>query len=242
MEFSKPQHDEIITNQHILLDQIKKSHRIFVIRFYFLLIVTLIIYSFIIGFYFIIERESFLSMIFFQMLPLIIIIRSLILNYGFIRWSRKYLYEIELSEHKSPTLIGITNYINKLYKAAFLDTVFDQNQRHLTPEQFLKQIQFKTRLKIIITLTLLAILCLSIISYSLLSDSSSFLNTIFSSSILVTIIVLVIFMIIFQIHWTKSVLIWARGFQEIEAWGKELEQNFLRAVDSADLNSGGEFN
>ncbi len=221
--------DALITGQQLLLGQIKKSHRLFVIRFWVLIIFSIFAFCGI-GYLFFVEDDNPLPTFFIlELVPIIIMIRSFKENWIFLKWSGPYLRAIEASGKTSPILTGLTAYVNRLYQAAFLDTYFGRPKPDLTPTQFLEEIKRRDKIKFI--LIGVVILLIGIIAFLLTISGSIDLSQLFTlgSPLLgiVAIAVVMVVMLVFQTMWMRSLKRWAQVFIELDEWGRQLERVFL---------------
>jgi hypothetical protein len=169
-----------------------------------------------------------------EVLPIIIIIRSFKENWTFLRWSGPYLKKIEESGKTSAFMTGLTVYVNRLYRAAFLDLFFRRENPDLTPPQFLEEIQKRYRLKFIVVGVVIASIFFFVILFILQSGpieiDRTFASPLFSIiAILLAIIAILIVMFIFQAIWMRSLKQWVSIFQELDEWGKKLERAFLKS-------------
>lgn len=226
---TQPPPEELISSQRLLLGQIKRSHRLFVIRFWVLFVISVLAFGLIARLFYLEDESSIPTFFMLEALPIIIIIRSFKENWVFLKWSGPYLKEIEESGRSSAFLTGLTTYINRLYRAAFLDTSLGREQPNLTPGQFLKEISTRYKLKVVVVgVTMTFVFCVAILLF-LQSGSIDIDRAITLGSPLLAIVAIIVVMLIFQAVWMRSLKQWARIFQELDEWGKQLEQAFLRS-------------
>ncbi len=221
--------DELIATQQVLLEQIKRSHRLFVQRFWVMLVISILALSLVALLFFFEDEDSFPSIfITIEIVPFIILVRSFKENWVFLKWSGPYLREIEESGKTSAILTGLTAYVNRLYHAAFLDTPLGREQPDLTPGQFLERITTRQKLKFIVLGLVLGLVLAGIIAFVNFSGPMNIERLIMLGAPILGIFAIAVVMVIFQAIWMRSLKRWAQLFQELDEWGRQLERAFLK--------------
>ncbi|OLS16152.1 MAG: hypothetical protein RBG13Loki_0199 [Promethearchaeota archaeon CR_4] len=221
--------DELIYSQRLLLGQIKRSHRLFVIRFWVVLITSILAFGLIALLFYLEDESSIPTFFMLEALPIIILIRSFKENWVFLKWSGPYLRDIEESGKTSTFLTGLTAYINRLYQAAFLDSSIGRKKPNFTPGQFLEEISKRYKLKLILIGVLSMLVLCGAFFFFKYSDSIDIDRIFMLGSPLLMIVAVAVVMVIFQAIWMRSLKQWARIFQDLDEWGKELERGFLKS-------------
>ncbi len=226
---TQPLPDELIVSQQDLLGQIKRSHRLFVIRFWVMLGISILAFG-LIALLFFFEDETDFPFVFvtLEAVPFIIMVRSFKENWVFLKWSGPYLREIEESAKTSAILTGLTAYVNRLYHAAFLDTPLGREQPDFTPGEFLERITKRNKLKFIVLGLVLGLVVAGITAFVYFSGPIDIGRLIMLGAPVLGIFAIAVVMVIFQAVWMRSLQRWARLFQELDEWGRQLERAFFK--------------
>ena len=210
--------DDLIQNQRVLFAQVKISHKLFLFRSIMLFVISLPLLIF---FFFYLSEDpdsDSSSIVIFVILPLIFIIKEMKENISFFVWSKQYLKKIEESIESSVVFNGLTTYMNRLYKAAFLDTEIGNSNVDISPSEFMNKVKGKMKFKLIL---FLIVLCLVIVTFTaFFKEISIGVN---ESFVFCIIIFLAIILVLFQFQWYRSLGKWAPVFEELDKWGEQLE-------------------
>lgn len=211
--------DAILSAQSQLLAQIKKSHQFFIARFYCFMFVFVSFITILIALI-ISDPEVSLSSYVILIIPVGFLGRILKDNLGFLKWSKEYFLQVELSQKQDQPITRLTEYVNKLYHTAFPD-LMNKPETDWSIQEFYSHFSRRMRIKGILVsfLSIMLLGTLGISLYLKLIEIELLWELLTPIS---TIMLLIVLMITYTNMWSKSVKSWIQGFQAIEQWGQDI--------------------
>jgi len=235
MDITHSEPDALIISQQRLFEQIKQSHHLFIAQLYaaLLYIPLLAILFLFFGPPALEKFPSNFTTIAFLVVIAILSLKQIKDTYSFYRESNRYFTRIAHAPEPSQLSIGLTSYVNHLLKLLQPPTLRGRKPPAPLPERLeqleshLKRGFYRSLMEFIIS----GALIINLLLYFRMASPEAIASPLFYV-ILVGFLGIPAIRLWLFVKWRPFAKRWLLGFQELVAWGENLERLFLQQQET----------